>query len=462
MSGIRINKPDSNPISSDACGANTLKPPQEISIFNKLPDATTEQADTPPPKKSSNHDDRRYIDRLPNRNNEKEPPIVSYCKNFLGIYFTGEDAADKAKEYLKSLSDNTKPRTTQSISSEGLERKINTITVTSNVEETAPGTIEELKRIGEEVGFTVQTADTYDIWLEDPYIRRHDGKVLVSDLTKNNKYAFRSQANAVSELRGNISTGVQGRVSEGSNYKEYIKLIPDEDRVVGKSYLEGGNVLNHRSSDESPAAIIGEESIGYTLAIMELEDTPENREIAQAQIAEDLGLPKENVTFIRQFDFHIDMWYRPLQNGVVAAPDFDSAIDMVAEILQDPELEDSKKEDLEKLNEGLQEMKILASQHANEAEDKLKQAGYKIIKAPSFAVTPNIPDVMHINYMNGVGGTADNGETYYITNTSGIPQLDDKIEQYLKDNANIDKTYFTPTNTLLKKMGGLDCITQEN
>ena len=59
---------------------------------------------------------------------------------------------------------------------------------------------------------------------------------------------------------------------------------------------------------------------------MKLEDTPENIEIVKKQIAEDLGLKPENITYINQLDFHIDMFYRPLQDGVVAVPDYKEAI----------------------------------------------------------------------------------------------------------------------------------------
>ena len=63
--------------------------------------------------------------------------------------------------------------------------------------------------------------------------------------------------------------------------------------------------------------------------------------------------------------------------------------------------------------------------------------------------------------MNGVGGTSSKtGQTFYITNKSEYPELQNFVEPYLK-NAGIDKIYFVSTTEDLRKMGGIDCLTQE-
>ncbi|MBQ7074806.1 hypothetical protein IJM86_07365 [bacterium] len=50
---------------------------------------------------------------------------------------------------------------------------------------------------------------------------------------------------------------------------------------------------------------------------MQLPDTEENRKKVKNQIATELGLDEQNIVFIPQFDFHIDMFYRPLNDGEI-------------------------------------------------------------------------------------------------------------------------------------------------
>ncbi|MCR5411968.1 MAG: hypothetical protein K6E76_03040 [Patescibacteria group bacterium] len=57
---------------------------------------------------------------------------------------------------------------------------------------------------------------------------------------------------------------------------------------------------------------------------MNLQDTSSNQEQAKKQIAKDLGLSLDQIIFIPQFDFHIDMFYRPLHNGEIGVPDYEA------------------------------------------------------------------------------------------------------------------------------------------
>jgi hypothetical protein len=81
-----------------------------------------------------------------------------------------------------------------------------------------------------------------------------------------------------------------------------------------------------------------------------------NIEIAKQQIAQDLELPLENIIYIPQFDFHIDMWFRPLQDGVIATPDFDSAIHILTDLLATEQFTPEEKTELETLKQGLETM----------------------------------------------------------------------------------------------------------
>ena len=63
--------------------------------------------------------------------------------------------------------------------------------------------------------------------------------------------------------------------------------------------------------------------------------------------------------------------------------------------------------------------------------------------------------------MNGVGGTsAKTGQTYYITNKSEYPELQEIVQDYFKK-AGIDNVYFVSTTDKLRRKGGIDCLTQE-
>ena len=63
--------------------------------------------------------------------------------------------------------------------------------------------------------------------------------------------------------------------------------------------------------------------------------------------------------------------------------------------------------------------------------------------------------------MNGIGGTSEKtGQTFFITNKSEYPELQNIIEQSLRQ-AGIDKVYFVSTKEALSARGGIDCLTQE-
>lgn len=344
--------------------------------------------------------------------------------------------------------------------SEGLERNISCINLTSyrnsgGLGSELPRIIDELRQIGQEVGFEVnEVAAGNKYWLEDYGIRRADGKMLIlSSEAANNVIAGRTDKDDlknIAQSRANISGSTQG--SAAGSKDMFSKLVRNSDAVESKSYLEGGNVLNTCLADGTPAAVIGSESIGYTLMAMGLEDTPENVEAAKNQIAADLGLKPENVTYIPQFDFHIDMFYRPLHNGEMAVPDYDEGI----KVLKETDIKGMDPEYKQGLIEQLEELSSKTASIRQDAEKALSDKGYKIIKIPCFSDVSNST----INFMNGIAGTTKSGETFLITNSSDYPELNEAVQNYFKE-AGVDKTYFLSTKMFLEYFGGIDCITQE-
>lgn len=347
--------------------------------------------------------------------------------------------------------------------SEGLNREIRTIRLADSDSENLKIVINEMLNIGKEVGFDVQLVNSNTVWIEDTHIRRHDGKVYIPnntvdftrDVSKNN---FTQE---VISRRSIVNTNAQGSVAQKKSGTEYAKTVPDADKIYGKSYLEGGNVLNTLLADGTPAAIIGEESIEYTLKVLQLDKTEENINLVKEKIAKDLNLKPENITFIPQFDYHIDIGYRQFNNGEISIPDYNSGI----EFLQNTNIEGLSSNAKETLINELKRIQQEIGSIIDESEAALTKAGYKVLKIPCFdSRESNIPK---INYMNGVAGTSSEqgslpkGTTYYITNKSDYPEIDNFIENYLKENLGINKTYFVSTSSFLNLAGGIDCLTEE-
>lgn len=221
---------------------------------------------------------------------------------------------------IDNLPDNTKDDANWS---EGLDRNITSIKLSSSSKVGyLPKIKEELKEIAEEQGFSVEEIESgNDPWVEDSSVRRADGLKYV-------QYYTDIDNSKLDDTRRLTFTN-QGRVAKQGN--SFDLDIDNKNKYFGASYLEGGNVLNTCLEDGTPAAVIGDESIDLTLDVLKLEKTEENIQIVKEKIAKDLGLKPENVTFIPQYDFHIDMQYRPLHNGEFAVPDFEEALKILNE-----------------------------------------------------------------------------------------------------------------------------------
>ena len=347
--------------------------------------------------------------------------------------------------------------------SEGLDRHIKTIKICkSKTDKDLPIVAAELEDIGQQMGFNVEVIPFDDVWFEDVAVVRQDGMVYIpfDDIDFTELNTSRAERYEI------ISDGQQGRLTNEGSASEFALRVDEGDKVYGSSYLEGGNVLNTRMEDGTAAAVIGEESIQYTLAVLELPYNEKNVEQAKNQIAKDLGLKKENITFIPQIDFHIDMSYRPLHNGEIACPDYKAG----AELLEKTEIEGMSDEMKETFISYLSSLSKMSEGILNDAENRLKSAGYKIVKVPCFSDVShpvklgkkdsdyiNIPKV---NYMNGIAGTSEKNGTFYITNVSNYSELDNAIQQFF-ENYGIDNVFFVSTQNFLIGNGGIDCLTLE-
>lgn len=353
--------------------------------------------------------------------------------------------------------------------SEGTDRVITKIQINKpeydeNGEEYLAVISKELEAIGKIEGFEVVRSGPH-MMLEDSKIRRADGNDLVnyyidtenkngnSNMTEYVKRRFiatRPEAKDDYENYNdyNYFFSQQGRVADDNHSFKW--QIPKKQLVYGGSYLEGGNVLNTLKKDGTAGAIIGEESIGYTLNVMGLNNTPDNVKLAKKQIAADLGLKEENITYIPQYEYHIDMCYRPLHNGDIAIPDYEAGV-KIAKKLPVPEdyTNETWQENIKETKKQGENIKEIQQ----EAEKKLIQAGYNLIR---------IPQSINGNYMNGITGTSPKtGKSFYITNSSGSEAEDNMIKKYF-EKAGIDHVYFVSTFKYFSPDdGAIDCLTQE-
>lgn len=315
-------------------------------------------------------------------------------------------------------------------------------------------------------------------WIEDLSIVRADKKQLIPYSTS--LFALKSYDNErrIRAKRTQITVQAQGsafqsnQVGMPSQAKQYSYALSQDNIIEGKTYLEGGNVLNTLTKNGEPAAVIGDESIKYTLlamsseAIVDIKDLEISEDLvnmAKKQIASELGIKAENITYIPQFDFHIDMHYRPLNDSQMAVPDYEAGINILKEFVQE-----NQKQEYLKLITKLEDLKVKTEEISKAAENKLKENGYEIVKIPCFTDIDNGYNPLKssvenpINYMNGICGTsAKTGDKFYITNTSGDEKLDEYMENYFKNTVGFDKVYFAPTKKYLASSGGLDCLTKE-
>lgn len=367
--------------------------------------------------------------------------------------------------------------------SEGINRNISKIQFDKSIKDSE--LLDFMQNVGQEQGFIIEILDGYEQWLEDMSIIRADKKQLIPNCDVSFAMRMYDEGKNVLLKRKDITIQAQGSATqrdyneEESHALKYSHEISQNDVIIGKTYLEGGNVLNTLTKNGEPAAVIGEESILYTILALDLDNSEESVSIAKKQIAHELGLKEENITYIPQFDFHIDMHYRPLNDGQIAIPDYGMGINVLREFMQDidKKLElntekndnlQAKKEEYSKLIAKLEDMKTKTAEISQDAENELKKQGYEIVRIPCFTEIDNGKDQRGasvenaINYMNGICGTSSKtGDKFYITNTSGDETLDAYMENYFREIAGFDRVYFAPTKNYLGALGGIDCLTKE-
>lgn len=264
-----------------------------------------------------------------------------------------------------------------------------------------------------------------------------------------------------------------------------------------KSVLEGGNCYILKNNNGEKLALIGKTDRLRTAKKIAIEEIGEDagrydklenvynhenldfknkqtkyEDKATIQIAHDLNIKPENVHFISQPAFHIDMAVRPLNYPYVLINDFNCAKKLLEKAKNETSDPDIKKQIEEVISNTEYTKKIIDPKYANmdTIANELTEQGFKVIRAPG------ILNYGETNFMNAIVQERTNGDLVYITNKSpDIPgiNLNELFEKVLKENVpQIKKVYFVSgqkygnnnyiSYTLDKKSGGIHCMVCEH
>lgn len=177
----------------------------------------------------------------------------------------------------------------------------------------------------------------------------------------------------------------------------------------------------------------------------------------------DLGVSKNNLIFIPQPEFHIDMQMRPLKPGQILVNDFDENIKLLESAKKKTTKGSPEEIEINKMIANSKKMRTVMSPLMNEIASKLKAQGIEVIKSPGVMES----DKRKVNFMNAVPGTSiGSNRQFYMTNYTGLKPLREAFEEYMKKQ-DIDKIYWmgdtvdakgiSSSEHSLDFQGGMDC-----
>lgn len=282
-----------------------------------------------------------------------------------------------------------------------------------------------------------------------------------------------------------------------------------------RCYVEGGNVFLGKRESGEPYVMLGEESVKITarllakqsrgtvfkfigyyagLAYEALNGTLQSalgrartywREKALETIVEDFRIRPENLVLLPQPEFHIDMAVRPLNGRYVLVNDFEESLAMLetlgrhhweeGPIFQNPAIEMGALHDtLRRYRKEVTRQGYAGTEAVCKA---LKAGGFEPIRVPGIlgAVVPGIrrKKSRPLNYTNAIVHQRGNGGLVYITNGSGIPELNQLFKEALMRKApQVKRVEFVtgPINQesisyierCLRNDGGIHCMSAEH
>ena len=364
-----------------------------------------------------------------------------------------------------------------SVINEGLDRHLKTVSVSdilddpTNNEESAE-VYPALQRIGRQEGFTVKVAEASPtVWIRDDFLALSNGTLLAPSSDPHVEDALKD-LDAYRVPAGHVYATAQGRVAKHHEIAAF-KSHARENRLViqdSRVYLEGGNVLVVPKADGSKGVLIGMSSLLVSTFLLNREGAfaPGTRfsdklNATKRVIAQELGVDPNQVTYLDQLEFHLDMFLTPGANGQLFIEDpYDSNATINA-LFQDPKLSKLQRHELkDKLYTNTSASSSAPSLSTLRAElkptiDELRAAGYKVIGVPG---EYNPKPVEDTDFMNGIVGTGVDGKPYDIVGQSPTTPLNGAFQRVMA-HYGITVFFVPDTQGLIYEHGSIHCVTNE-
>ena len=230
-------------------------------------------------------------------------------------------------------------------------------------------------------------------------------------------------------LFANPETGQFSLLPEEVVQAEYTKLSDVIKGILHNTHIEGGNYYFAKNKSGKETALVGKNELD---------------KFSQDEIKQMLGT--DNVVFIPQMDYHMDLYLRPLDNGKILLADDKLTKQMLAEgfnKIQEAALKlqvQKRPEELRKLEKPFVQTGVYTNgiddvvksnnfAQTEETAKVLEDAGFDVIRVPGrlyetrTSGLKNGVFLIHLfNFMNANVLPNKNGELVYITNKSNIDE----------------------------------------
>lgn len=201
-------------------------------------------------------------------------------------------------------------------------------------------------------------------------------------------------------------------------------------------------------------------------------------ELTKDVFAQDVGVARDNLIFVAQPEFHIDMHMRPLGPGQFMINDFDANERLLRDALGRATAGSWEATEIQGMIDHNSQMRSVMAPVMTQIEQQLREGGLEVIRAPGVMEGPmSNPDPRipadernrRVNFMNAVPATRPgSNQQFYITNFTSLPSMRAAYENYLRTERGIEQVYWvgdeggsertkSASERSLDLDGGLDC-----
>jgi len=364
-----------------------------------------------------------------------------------------------------------------SVINEGLDRHLKLISLSDILDDPTNNEVSAevyptLQRIGRQEGFTVKVVEgSPTVWIRDDFLRLSNGTLLAPSSDPDVRGAL-NDLRAYRIPAGHVYATGQGRVFRRREIAKYKSQARQNGLVIQDSrvYLEGGNVVVVPKADGSKGVLIGMSSLLVSTFLLNREGAfaagtsfSDKLNATKRVIAQELGVHPNQVTYLDQLEFHLDMFLTPGENGRVFIEDPAISNATVDALLQDPDLSKSQHDGLkEKLYTSTSASSSAPSLSTLQAElkptiNELRAAGYQVVGVPG---EYNPKPVEDTDFMNGIVATGVNGKPYDIVGQSPTTPLDGAFQKVMA-HYGITVFFVPDAKGLIYERGSIHCVTNE-